>query len=550
MQKLLIIFSSLLLVVLGGNDPDDSTISTLPSDEPTIDNGLGWRVNSMLLKVDATTPNDPKILAEIQLELKGLSHSYGPLLFLNSIQETSEFGRFEFPNHRVQINLLNTEFPNMRFAKIERSNPYHRGEVLRIQIPVEVLNERGLLHYWGKETIVASWINAWYPTPFGGQTEAFWTSMQVDANLELKLPDGWSAVAGGKRIDKSANRETWEINPNVAISFTAGRYEEVNYEVDDQSMKVVGGTANIHGQSSRVRTFLESVKRFEAWFGPAPYDYHSIVEVPYSVPGFYGASEQGYILLKSQAFDDPLNSLAVLAHEAAHAWWAILVGADYEKEGGLWITESLAQYSAIMAIEEVYGEATAKEFMLSGKGGFSRNHDARAYRRFVKEGRDHPISQKPSGNTISNYLADSKGAWVYHMLRKRMGDEAFFASLKAIVKQFGHKMVGLDDWKSVFQQHADVSLDQFFEQWLMWEGAPRLKSVQLNALTIEVRQVQQGEPYCLDLEVLVNFRDGTSSREMIQFGTGSHQLTFSKAVDSFVVDPDQDLLLLSNEVSF
>ncbi|MDW3191029.1 MAG: M1 family aminopeptidase [Cytophagales bacterium] len=549
MKKLLFSVSSLVLIVLCGIDLPEKRISVAASDAPTPENGLGWKLNTLHLKVDASIPDAPKISAELQLQLDGVSSSYGPLLFLNSIQESSKFGHFEYPDHDVEINLRNGDLPNMRFAKVERSRLYRRGEVMNIRIPVEILNRRSVLYYWGKESIVASWINAWYPTPFGGQKEAFWSTMKVDADLELVLPAGWSAVAGGERMKKSQSGEIWEINPELAISFTAGPFKEVDYQVAEQSLKLVGGTSNIEGQQARVRTFLESVERFEKWFGPAPYDFHSIVEIPYSVPGFYGASEQGYILLKSQAFDDPLNSLAVLAHEAAHAWWAILVGADYEAQGGLWITESLAQYSAIMAIEEVYGAATAKEFMLSGTGGFSRNHDAKAFRRFVKEGRDHPIGDKPSGNSISNYLADSKGAWVYHMLRKKIGDAAFFASLQTIVRQFGHKMVGLVDWKSVFQQHADVSLDQFFEQWLLWEGAPELKSRQLDDKTIRIRQIQKGEPYCLDLEVLIEFEDGTSTREMVQFGTASHILKFDKAIASFQIDPNQDLLLLSNDVS-
>lgn len=550
MKKLLFTISSLLLVLLLGNDIPDKTISTLPSEKPTAENGLGWKVKTIQLKVDASIPDSPNIQAELQLELDGTSRSYGPLLFLNSIQESSRFGDFQYRDHEVKVNLRNSEFPKMRFAKIERPRTYKRGEVMNIRIPVEIQDGRSLLYYWGKETIVASWINAWYPTPFGSQLKAFWTSMQVDATLDLTLPEGWKSVVSGTRTGKDKSHEVWEINPALAVSFTAGPFNEETYQVDGQSFKILGGTSNILGQETRVRTFLESVQRFEGWFGPAPYAYHSIVEMPYSVPGFYGASEQGYILLKSQAFDDPLNSLAVLAHEAAHAWWAILVGADYESEGGLWITESLAQYSAIMAIEDVYGEKTAKEFMMSGKGGFSRNHDAAAYRRFVKEGRDHPIADKPSGNVISNYLADSKGAWVYHMLRKRMGDEAFFASLKAITKRYGRKMVCLEDWKSVFQQHTDVSLDQFFEQWLYWKGAPKLESKQLDANTLEISQIQQGEPYCLVLQVQVNFKDGTSSKEIVQFGTKTHVLTFAEAVDSFEIDPDQDLLLLSNEVSY
>lgn len=548
MKKLLFTFSSLLLVLLLGNDIPDKAISTLPSDEPTTENGLGWKVKTMQLKVDASSPDSPKIQAELELELEGISHSHGPLLYLNSIQESSRFGDLRYPDHEVNVNLKNPELPNMRFAKIERSRIYKRGEVMNIQIPVEVQNGQSLLYYWGKETIVVSWINAWYPTPFGGQLEAFWTSMQVEATLDLTLPEGWTSVVGGTRIEKDNSHEVWDIDPALAISFTAGPFNVETYQVDGQSFKILGGTSNIRGQETRVRTFLESVKRFEQWFGPAPYAYHSIVEVPYSVPGFYGASEQGFILLKSQAFDDPLNSLAVLAHEAAHAWWAILVGVDYEMEGSMWVTESLAQYSAVMVIEEVYGKKTAKEFMLTGKGGFSRNHDAAAYRRFVQEGRDHPIAQKPTGSTITHYLADSKGAWIYHMLRNKIGDDGFFASLKAISKRYGRKMVGLEDWKSVFQQHTDVSLDQFFEQWLYWKGAPKLESRQMDANTLEIRQIQQGEPYCLDLQVQVNFKDGTSSRELLQFGSQVHLLKVYKQIKSFQVDPDQDLLLLSNVV--
>ncbi len=543
-------FSSFCLLLLLSLSPlTAATITVSPDDKPTIDNGLGWRVASLKLKVDASAPNDPRVLAQLKLELEGIARSYGPLLFLNSIQESSRFGDFQYPDHDISINLKNPDLPNMRFAKVEGKRSYRRGEMITLEIPVEIMNPRGVLYYWGKEAIVASWINAWYPTPFGGQLEAFWTSMQVDATLDLTLPEGWTSVVGGTRVKKDESHEIWEIDPTLAISFTAGPFKEETYQLGGQSFKILGVTSNIQGQATRVRTFLESVQRFEQWFGAAPYAYHSIVEIPYSVPGFYGASEQGFILLKSQAFDDPLNSLAVLAHEAAHAWWAILVGVDYESEGSMWMSESLAQYSAVMAIEEVYGLKTAKQFMLTGKGGFSRNHDAAAYRRFVQEGRDHPLAQKPTGNTISHYLADSKGTWVYHMLRKRMGDEAFFASLKAIVTRYSHQMVCLEDWKSVFQQHADVSLDQFFEQWLLLEGAPKLESKQLDSNTLEIRQLQSGEPYCLDLLIKVKFKDGTALKEMVQFGTKTHVLTFGKAVESFEVDPDHDLLLLSNELS-
>lgn len=552
MKNRLALLSAHVLMLLVACTAKTGHVNVSSSDEPTVANGLGWKLIDLRLEVNARSPERPSIRAELELELQGIEQSKGPLLFLNSIQPTHEFGDFSLPGHQVQVNLKNPDIPNMRFAQLTRTKPYERGERLKVTIPVDVLDPSGLLNYWSQEMIVVSWINAWYPTPFGGQSEAFWESMKTEAELSLFLPKGWKVVSSGTMVGKDDGLstdqfQTWRIDPKKAVSFTAGPLQEEVYQIGTQMLSMFGATSNIKGQQERARTFLECVRLFSNWFGPAPYDYHSIVEVPFSVPGFYGASEQGYVLLKTQAFDDPLNSLAVLAHEAAHAWWAILVGVDYKSEGGLWMSEALAQYSAIMAIEEVYGEKEAKAFMLRGEGGFSRNHDATSFRRFVSEGRDHPIGQVPTDNSISNYLADSKGSWVYHMLRKRMGDKAFLLALKTLVEAYGNGIVSLDEWIEVFQRHTDRPLDTFFDQWLWRTGAPELVGQLISSETIEIKQEQYQQPYLLDLEVLVNYQDGTSEQLSLEIEDQTHILRRSKPIESFVIDPEQDVLTLRND---
>ena len=52
----------------------------------------------------------------------------------------------------------------------------------------------------------------------------------------------------------------------------------------------------------------------------------------------------------------------VTAHEVAHQWWAHqLVGAD--AQGSTMLSETMAQYSALMVMEKVFGPANMRRFL-------------------------------------------------------------------------------------------------------------------------------------------------------------------------------------------
>jgi aminopeptidase N len=402
--------------------------------------------------------------------------------------------------------------------------------------------------------VLASWINSWYPRIYKEEEEHFWKSLKSPGTIQITIPVEWRVASSGERISREEFGqyviEEWTNDGSVAFSFSTGPYITETYKLEDSELTFYGFSNHIQNQERRAQAFMTSLKIFTQFFGDAPYPYHSIVEVPYYVQGFYGASEQNYILLKTQAFDDQLNSLAVLAHEAAHAWWGTSVSSTEKESGGLWMTESIAQYSAVMAIEKVHGLEAAIDFMKTGKGSFSPNHNADAYKRIVRNGQDQALSEITFGSKITHYIADSKGTWVYHMLRRKMGDEAFIQSLRSIMSNYADMSISRETWIDSFKmvgKEKGINLTSFFNQWLNRTGAPELEAM-FDSNTIIINQNQE-DVYELDLLVRIEYEDNTSEELNVLLESEKKKIESksSSKITRVIIDPNNDLLLLSNQ---
>lgn len=115
----------------------------------------------------------------------------------------------------------------------------------------------------------------------------------------------------------------------------------------------------------------------------------------------------------------------VTAHEVAHQWWAHQVlGAD--TEGSEMLSESLAEYSALMVMEREYGKERMRKFLrldldryLSGRGQ-------------EREG-ENPLAKAQH----QPYIHYQKGALVWYNLRERIGEKKLNAILSQFVKDKG-----------------------------------------------------------------------------------------------------------------
>ena len=65
-----------------------------------------------------------------------------------------------------------------------------------------------------------------------------------------------------------------------------------------------------------------------------------------------------------------------------------------------------------------------------------------------------------------------KGAWVLHMLRGLVGDEAFFAGRARSWSAFGTPKAGTEDLRTALEEASGRDLRPYFETWIYGTERP------------------------------------------------------------------------------
>ncbi|GAA4430964.1 hypothetical protein GCM10023091_00940 [Ravibacter arvi] len=235
------------------------------------------------------------------------------------------------------------------------------------------------------------------------------------------------------------------------------------------------------------------------------------------------------------------NSDALIAHELVHHWFGNLV--TCEEWGQLPLNESFANYAEYLWEEHKNGTAAAEwsghlellDYLAESK---TKNVDLIRY--FYKN---------PDQMFDSHSYA--KGGRVLHMLRKHVGDEAFFQSLALYLKKYRFGTTELANLRMTFEEITGEDLNWFFDQWFLRPGHPELvvSHSYLPApgkLVLRVRQDQAKAgslPYRLPL--LVSFWvDGKKTTQSILLDRAEQEFTFplEKKPDLVLFDSDSRLL--------
>jgi aminopeptidase N len=130
-----------------------------------------------------------------------------------------------------------------------------------------------------------------------------------------------------------------------------------------------------------------------------------------------------------------------------------------------------------------------------------------------------------------------KGAWVLHMLRKRLGNERFLKVLAELRKQYQFRGVGTADLLNVAKKALPPgvtaeSMDAFFDNWVYSTGIPTLRvkySVKGKAPTWKVsgtvEQSSVDDNFSVDVPVQVQFAKGAPQTLWVR--TSSEPSSFS-----------------------
>jgi hypothetical protein len=222
---------------------------------------------------------------------------------------------------------------------------------------------------------------------------------------------------------------------------------------------------------------------YAARFGPSPV---KTLEVA-PVPGRFGQGFPGLIYLSTITYMqpsgmDPKTNLFFTelldAHEAAHQWWGnVVTSAGYHDD---WIMESLANYSALMYLEKKKGPKVVDGILQSYRTDLLAKSTAKGAEAGETVESSGPVVQGTRVDGSWHTVVYGKGSWIIHMLRHKMGDDAFLKMLASLRKQFEDKSISTDEFRTFcagfLPPHSpDPKLETFFGQWVYGTGVPELK---------------------------------------------------------------------------
>jgi aminopeptidase N len=195
----------------------------------------------------------------------------------------------------------------------------------------------------------------------------------------------------------------------------------------------------------------------------------------------------------SSRFGIPTRIESVVAHEIAHQWFGDSVTESTWAD--LWLSEGFATYFAGLFIEKYESEEAFRQYMQDA---------ATRYFTYEKQ-RNAPIHDTETQDLMrllneNNY---EKGAWVLHMLRARLGDEAFFRGLRAYYSEHRDANATTEDLRRALEQSSGKNLKDFFVRWIYGSGHPIYELTTASAglpgggfsVTIILKQTQDGAAF-------------------------------------------------------
>jgi aminopeptidase N len=339
-------------------------------------------------------------------------------------------------------------------------------------------------------------------------------NQKQSTELVVTVADGYEVLSNGKLIDKRPNGDGtvtfhWkQEKPHASylVSLVVGKFDVVR---DDWRGREVSYYVPVGKRDAVARTFGRTpamIDYFSRRFGiDYPWEkYAQVVVEQFTAGGMENTSATTLTdtcLLDERALLDG-DSDDLISHELAHQWWGDLV--TCRDWAHVWLNEGFASYCEVLWEEHRRGADTAAYELL--------DQAARA----VEGGKDRPVVDRRYPNPESQFDARAypKGSWVLHMLRHRLGEDAFWKGMQAYGTENRYKSVETGDFRRVMERVSGRSLERFFYDWTERPGHPLLNVgvsylADTKQVRIAVKQTQAGEAFQFPLPLAI-FANGSS----------------------------------------
>ena len=331
----------------------------------------------------------------------------------------------------------------------------------------------------------------------------------MTSELVVTAPAGLQVISNGRLVSHAGRVWHWKLDRthvSYLITLVVGRFdklEETWGKVRIRSFFPAGRKAE--GKNAFVRTG-KMMQFFSELVGRYPWPHYDQIVVHDFIYG--GMGNTGATTLNDRALHDDRARLdysadGLVAHELAHQWFGDVVTCQTFEH--LWLNEGFATYMAELWADKHLGRDS---FLINRR---------RSVRGVI--GRS-PIPKKfkfrrgmPSG--LSGGAAYSRGAAVLHLLRKTLGDAAFFKAVKDYVAANSDRSIETETFRKALEASSGKQLGRFFDDWVYHPGVPKLRffwsySAERKAVLVAATQLQTHRTYQLDIPVLLMDKVGNT----------------------------------------
>ncbi len=369
----------------------------------------------------------------------------------------------------------------------------------------------------------------------------------------VTVPSGYLLASTGRMSRTEAGglqTYRWETDePLPYIAVAGGRvYRAVEKQAGDTALTIFV-RPQYDRFTDRIADFTaRSADYYRRLLYPLPFQQVSVIAAPFG-RGLLGLGFPSLMMITEDAFTGGqggnLNRdsflFLLVAHEAAHTYFPAQTSGRGVAD--IWLSEGFAEYLGLMAVQAVLGQEAFRREL---------DEDRRWYASVAGRG-ELPIgayTRLNSGTPTAVAVRYAKGAFVLHMLRFVVGDEAFQKILQTYATRFRGQSARVDDFARVAGEIAGADLSAFFRQWIGELVLPDYTIAAASSLqaeggfrtTVRVRNAGTGT---MPLDVLLEMEGGERMLRRVEVAGGATvelSEATSRRVTKVEADPEKWML--------
>jgi hypothetical protein len=363
----------------------------------------------------------------------------------------------------------------------------------------------------------------WYPQSS--------VSDYATARFSIAVSTDYDVIATGSPIGAptlapgvvEAGEETQRVftfgseRPIRYLAFVISRLRPVDMRQMDDVKLTVSANVRQMGRARGMSARTEEIFQFyKSLAGRAPYPAFTIAFTERDAPG--GHSPAYFAVVDQVLFtgnitwrNDPVNfdsyPAFFVAHEVAHQWWGQGVGwKNYHEQ---WISEGFAQYFALLYAEKKLTGIAPNVIRQMRQTAMAQSSQGPVYL-------GYRLGHIKGQTSVFRSIVYNKAAMVLHMLRRLIGDEAFFKGVRTFYDAWEFKKAGTGDFQAVMEQVSGRPLGRFFDAWIFGQAIPRVRfSHQVVEDHVVVRFEQQGNPVDIPITVTLTYSSGETAEIVV-----------------------------------